>query len=76
MNKTVCIQDAVRELHPTRHQAQQKIIKLKELIPDQTFTVCDGYVGSWRMLPNGSTCFYCPPIYIEMRLVQPDEVER
>lgn len=20
-------------------------------------------VGDWRMLPNGSTCFYCPPYY-------------
>lgn len=28
------------------------------------FTVCDGKVGEWRMLPYiGSTCFYCPDAF-------------
>ena len=32
----------------------------KGVIPQGEYTIVSGKVGSWRMLPNGSTCFYCP----------------
>lgn len=71
MNKMVCIQDAVKGLRPTRKQAHKEMMKLKALIPDRQFTICNGticngYVGSWMMTPLGNTCFYCPPIYISV----------
>jgi hypothetical protein len=32
------------------------------IVPPYLYCVCDGYVGSWRMLPNGTTVFYAPKI--------------
>ena len=36
----------------------------KNIIPKTEYCVCNGKVGSWRMLPNGETCFYCPIILL------------
>ncbi len=55
------LQDAVNDIRPTKEQAEKEIKHLTQLIPDREFTVCNGYVGSWVMLQNGSTCFHCPP---------------
>ena len=63
MAKLICIQDAANNIKPTPQQAQKHIACLKELLPEQEFCICEGYIGSWRMLPNGETCFYCPPCY-------------
>jgi len=56
------IQDAVNDIKPTPEEAKVAIDYFNHLLPQFKHCICGGYVGDWRMLPNGSTCFYCPPI--------------
>jgi len=52
------------DVTPTPEEAQEAIEYLNRLLPQYKHCVCNGKVGDWRMLPNGSTCFYCPPILL------------
>ena len=47
-------------------EALDHLNQLKErgIIPDEEYCLCEGKAGSWRMLPNGATCFYCPPVHL------------
>jgi len=63
------VQDAANGILPTPDEAKEAVAYLSKLLPDIKIVVCSGAVGDWRMLPNGSTCFYCPPISL------PDKIE-
>ncbi len=56
------IQDAVKGIIPTEKEAREAVEYLNHLSPEYEHCVCEGLVGAWRMLPDGSTCFYCPPV--------------
>ena len=58
------IQDVVNNILPTPEQAQEAIDYLNKLLPSLKHEVCGRAVGDWRMMPNGATCFYCPPIWL------------
>ncbi len=64
------VQDCAKDILPTPDEAQEAIKSLKKLMPEKDFRICNGAVGSWRMLPNGATCFYCPPIILPDVLAQ------
>ena len=58
------IQDCANSVYPKEEEIEGVIEFLNNLLPQYKHTVCNGAVGDWRMMPNGSTCFYCPPIYL------------
>jgi len=64
--RTICLQDARKDIKPIKEQAQKYIAHLKEIMPDQEFCMSGGYIGRWVMMPNGATCFHCPACYMEV----------
>ena len=56
------IQDTVKDIIPTPEEAREAVEYLDRLLPEHKHCICEGAVGDWRMLPNGETCFYCPPM--------------
>lgn len=68
----ILIQDCANNIYPTKKGIKLGLEDLKRIMPDIKFTICDGAIGSWRMLPNGETVFYCPPVYLEGQLSKGD----
>ncbi len=64
------IQDVMKGIIPTKEEALEAIEYLNRLVPEYKHCICEGTVGDWRMLPDGSTCFYCPLIIL------PDKLEK
>jgi len=58
------IQDLVKGIKPTPEEAEEALEYFKIILPNLKHGICGGAVGDWRMLPNGATCFYCPPILL------------
>ena len=58
------VQDCVNDILPTEEEAQEALGFLSQLMPDKTFTLCGGAVGHLITMPNGATCFHCPPILL------------
>ena len=58
------IQDISKGIYPTLKESEEALEYLRRILPDIEHTTCGDAVGNWRMLQNGSTCFYCPPIIL------------
>jgi len=58
------IQDVVKGILPTSEEKVEALEYLNHILPQYEHCVCNGAIGDWRMLPNGSTCFYCPAILL------------
>ena len=58
------IQDCTNRLYPSDEDAARAVKHLNETLPQYRTTIVSGAVGDWRMLPNGETVFYCPPVYL------------
>lgn len=58
------IQDCVKDILPTKEEVEEAIKHFKKVMPDKEFQIINGAVGTWEMMPNGQTCFHCPPIYL------------
>jgi hypothetical protein len=58
------IQDVVNDILPTPEEVKEAIEYLNRIMPEYKHCISGGAVGTWRMLPDGSTCFYCPLIWL------------
>jgi len=63
------IQDCAKGIYPTEAEIREGLAQLRDaqtrgICKGTTFEICNGSIGSWKVLQNGATIFHCPPVTI------------